>query len=39
MEICLTNYENIHGITVQEAYKKVSNKKGNKGEDDEDGGN
>ena len=35
MEICLTNYENIHGITVQEAYRKAKTK-GQR--DDDDGG-
>lgn len=37
MEICLTNYENIHGITVQEAYRKNKNKKRN-GNDEEGAG-
>ena len=36
MEISLTNSEHLHGITVQEAFKKIANKKSKKGEDDED---
>jgi len=38
MEICLTNFENIHGITVQEAYRKIKNKKGARAEDGENEG-
>lgn len=36
IEICLTNYENIHGITVQEAYRKAI-ARGGRGEGDEGG--
>ena len=40
MEISLTKYENIHGVTVQEAYKKnVKQKKDGRHGDDEDGAN
>lgn len=39
IEVSLTNYENVHGITVQDAYKKVKKKKdGKRGDDDEDQG-
>ena len=40
MEISLTKYENIHGVTVQEAYKKnVKRQKDGRAGDDEDGAN
>ena len=38
MDISLTNYENIHGITVQEAYRnaKTKGKRGDQDDDDSD---
>ena len=40
MEICLTNHENIHGITVQQAYRKAITKggrgNGDEGQDSQD---
>lgn len=36
IDISLTNYENIHGITVQEAYRKAKTKGMRGDQDDED---
>ena len=35
MEVSLTKFENIHGVTVQEAYKKNAKNKGKKDDQDD----
>ena len=35
MEVSLTKFENIHGVTVQEAYKKNAKNRGKKDDQDD----
>ena len=39
MEVSLTKFENIHGVTVQETYKKNAKNRGKKDDQDDQGGN